>query len=180
MGASHLMMAGQAYYSLPFVHSPQARARELRLPLRFVESFRVCALDDATKTSAQRFIESWSIDDVYDRFGTLGSNAREWLTTELLRGERPALVALHADRVVGLLDYVYAQGAIHFGIVVDSRYRRSSIGSHLLAALLRLKTPAHPVAAECRIDNRPAVALLRGSQFQCTCVERHEMIWQHA
>ena len=173
-------MIDQASHRLPIIRACEVPSTKAQLQPRLIEAFRVCALDDTTKASAQRFIESWSIDDVYDRFGTLGSNAREWLTTELLRGERPALVALHANRVVGLLDYVYAQGAVHFGIVVDSHYRRTFIGTNLLVALLRLKSPAHSIAAECRVDNRPAVALLRGRHFQCTCIERHEMIWQHA
>ena len=127
-----------------------------------------------------RFIDSWSADDEYDRFGILGSNGQKRLAVELTQHERAALIAVHASRVVGLLDYVYAQGAIHIGIVVDSRYRLLSIGTNLVVALLQARAPARPVEAECRIDNRPAAALFRTCGFQCARVERPEMVWRFA
>ena len=153
---------------------------EPHLPLPSVESFQIRPLDVTMKTEAVRFISSWSLDDVYDRFGSVGIDGQAWLTTELTQRERRALIAVHASGVVGLLDHVYAEGAIHIGIVVASRFRRSSIGTHLVQALLQMRYSVHPVAADCRIDNRPAIALLRKCRFQRLSVERGEMIWRYA
>ncbi len=144
------------------------------------ESFRISPLEDAIRAPALRFIDSWSIEDVIDRFGAAGINGQARLTAELTQRARPALVALDANGVVGLLDYVYTDGAIHIGIVVDSRFRRRSIGTSLIGALLQARDPAHPVAAECRFQNRPAVALLRTCRFRHVSDERCDMIWRHA
>jgi ribosomal protein S18 acetylase RimI-like enzyme len=140
---------------------------------------KIHPLEDEMKDRAVRFIDSWNADDVYDRFGTAGIDGREWLAAELQRG-RSSLVAEYEGNVVGLLDYTYAQGAIHIGIVVDRRFRRRSIGKNLVRALLASKGPERPVAAECRVDNRPAVALLRGCCFDLIGIEKPEMIWRAA
>lgn len=126
-----------------------------------------------------RFIDSWSIDDVYARFGAAGTDGRNRLAFELLQRCRSAFVAVHAGEVVGLLDYVHAHGAIHTGIVVDSRFRRLSIGTNLVLALLEAKT-GHPVVAECQISNRPAIALLRACRFALVGIESPEMLWRAA
>jgi ribosomal protein S18 acetylase RimI-like enzyme len=150
----------------------------LALPL--AESVRIHPLDDTMKAQSVRFIESWNLDTVYDRFGTVGTSGQERLAFELTQHGRSALVAVHRVGVVGLLDHVYADGEIHMGIVVDWRFRRSSIGTRLVFALLASRTAAQPVAAECRIDNRPAVSLLRGCEFRRTMIDRHEIVWRHA
>ncbi|MBV8636660.1 MAG: hypothetical protein JO322_01120 [Candidatus Eremiobacteraeota bacterium] len=60
--------------------------------------FSVRSLDDAARENALRFVASWSPDDVYDRFGSVGIGGREWLAAELSRRARPALVAVDDAR----------------------------------------------------------------------------------
>jgi RimJ/RimL family protein N-acetyltransferase len=86
---------------------------------------------------------------------------------------------VRANVVVGLLDHIYAEGATHIGFVVDSRFRRLSIGTSLVRALLQQRPEPGPVAAECGVHNRAAAALLRGCSFQRVAVERYETIWRH-
>ena len=139
----------------------------------------VCRLDQASMPYALQFIESWSADDAYDRFGCAGISGPEWLASEIAQNGRRALIAVQARRIVGLLDYVYALGAIHFGIVVDRRFRQLSIGSGLVYGLLEKRRDVTPVSAECRVNNLAAVGLLRRCRFQRVRVEQPDIIWHH-
>lgn len=141
--------------------------------------FRVRSLDAATYEPTLRFIESWSPDDVYDRFGSVGIGGREWLAAELSRRSRPAFIAIHDGDVFGLLDYTYAEGALHIGIVVDSRFRKSSIGSTLVSSFLGSRMQRVPAAAECAAGNRAAVALFTACGFERTNAGSYEILWRY-
>ncbi len=147
--------------------------------LRSANVFRVRSLDPATREPALRFVESWSFDDVYDRFGSVGIGGREWLTAELSKRSRPALIAVQDGEVLGLLDYTCAQGALHIGIVVDSRFRKSSIGKTLVSSFVEARTPTLPVAAECDAGNRAAVALLAACGFERAGAGPYEICWRY-
>lgn len=124
------------------------------------------------------FIRSWSEDDAYERFGVLGG--REWLLRELrANGSRGTIVASHGKRVVGLLDHVESEGAVHIGVVVDAHFRGLHIGSELVFELLRTKLPRFPVTAECRAYNHAAIGLLNGCGFERVTVECDEIVWRH-
>lgn len=142
-------------------------------------TFRVGSLDAATREPALHFIESWTPDDVYDRFGSVGIGGREWLAAELSQRSRAALIAVHDGGVFGLLDYTYAEGALHIGIVVDARFRRSSVGSTLVSSFVQSRTQKLPVAAECSAANRAAVALFAACGFARTRAGSHEIIWRY-
>lgn len=142
--------------------------------------FWVRSLDETTREPALRFIEAWSPDDEYDRFGSVGIGGREWLSTELSQRSRPALVAVDDSGVLGLLDYACAEHALHIGIVVDSRWRRSSIGKTLVSSLVQFRTRALPVVAECAAGNRAAVALFTACGFERVNAGPSEICWRYA
>ncbi len=164
---------------IPYVNQ-LLQKHEMYAPTPSGNAFKIRPIEDALKAPTVRFIQSWSLDDVYGRFGTAGIDSQKWLTTEIMERGRSAFIAVHQDRVVGLLDHVYAQGAIHIGIVVDSHFRRLSIGTTLVLALLYAKSSEHSVAAECQIDNQAAVALLHACRFQLIGIEKPEMLWSRA
>ena len=144
-----------------------------------MNAYSITTLDRQALERTLTFIASWSRDDAYDRFGTLGDAGPRWLARELRENrERGALVASDGTRIVGLLDYIYASHAVHFGVVVHEAQRRKRIGSALVHALLGADD--RHALAECRADNRAAVALLRGCGFQCTGYDAHEMHWRRA
>jgi len=136
-------------------------------------------LDDTTKTNALRFIDSWSGDDAYRRFGSAGINGQQWLTNQLTQHQRPAFVAVSGDRVVGLLDHINASGATHFGIVVDSQSRKQGIATELLRALLTSTGIAGPIVADCDADNVAAVALLRKCRFSPAVEDGYQITWRY-
>jgi len=143
------------------------------------EKLRIRLMDNALIEPVARFVDSWNHDDVYNRFGWTGADAQQRLVAELTNSARRAVVAIYDGAVIGLLDHVYAGDAIHVGIVVDWKFRRSSVGTLLLRALLAMKTPAQPIAAECRVDNIPAAGLLRKCGFRWIGTERPEMMWRY-
>lgn len=147
--------------------------------VRSANIFWVRSLDAATREQTLRFIESWTPDDVYDRFGSVGIGGREWLATELSQRSRPALIAVRDGDVLGLLDYTHAEGALHIGIVVDERFRRSSIGSTLVSSFIQSRTEMLPVAAECAAGNKAAVALLGACGFSRTHAGSYEILWRY-
>jgi RimJ/RimL family protein N-acetyltransferase len=151
----------------------------LYAPSHVIDSLQIQRFDDSIKEQTFRFIDSWSADDVYDRFGCAGIPAQEWLVRELLERARHAWIAVNADRVIGLLDHVVAEGAIHIGIMVDPLYRKSSVGTRLVEALVYCKSPAYPAIAECRIGNYAAQALFRRCRFHRAGIDRDEIIWRH-
>jgi ribosomal protein S18 acetylase RimI-like enzyme len=144
------------------------------------EWFRVRPLEDCVEPQTLRFINSWRSEDVYGRFGTAGIDAEKLLAGQLTQRRRSALVAMYRDQVVGLLDYVYVPDEIHIGIVVDWRFRRLSIGTKLIRALLKAKSPGYGVVAECRMSNRSAIALLAASCFRLVSAKNREMTWRIA
>ena len=144
------------------------------------EPLEIRRLENGWFPEALRFIDSWSDCDVYDRFGSAGIGGRQWLADEITNNGRRVLAAVHACRIVGLLDYVYALGAIHVGIVVDAEFRRLSIGTQLVFELLKGRRDVTPVSAECRIDNFGAVGLLRRCWFEPVTIEQREIVWNHA
>lgn len=141
--------------------------------------FGITRIADGMKTQALRFIESWSAADAYDRFGSAGIGGQEWLAKQLNECGRRAIVAASKSGVIGLLDYVHADGATHVGIVVDARYRKLSVGTTLMRALLHTETIAHPIIAECSTRNYAAAGLLRGCGFEPVGVEQYEITWRH-
>ena len=138
-------------------------------------------LDATTLRQVRQFIASWSADDVYSRFGTLGPSGPEWLFQQLSSDvNRGAFFACDARRrLLGLLDFVDFQGELHVGIVVDAAFRRSRIRTRLLSKLLRDRPVAHPLAAQCDAGNAAAVALLRSCGFTRIGSYSTEMIWCH-
>lgn len=142
-------------------------------------SFGIRSLDEAMKQQTVRFIDSWSHNDAYDRFGSAGIGGQDWLADQLTQHNRGAMIALNAHEVVGLLDHVDAEGSTHIGIVVDARYRKLSIGSSLVRAMLQSKPVRLPVIAECGIRNYAAANLLRSCQFKPVAVDRYEMTWRY-
>ncbi len=141
--------------------------------------FGVWRLDEAMKSETLRFIHAWSPDDVYARFGSAGIGGQEWLADQLAQRDRRALVAVNASGVVGLLDHVDVDDATHIGIVVDARYRKLSIGTTLVRAMLQSRPSRSPVIAECTSGNYAAANLLRSCQFKPVAVDRYEMTWRH-
>ncbi len=91
----------------------------------------------------------------------------------------PLRFAQDDTRVIGLLDHIETAGAVHFGVAVDARYRRLYVGTELVNELLRVKARDRAVAAECRLHNRAAIALLRGCGFERVAVHRDEISWCH-
>ncbi len=141
--------------------------------------FELRRLDEAMKPQVLRFIDSWSDDDAYDRFGSAGIGGQQWLVNQLTQHNRHALIALNCGMVIGLLDHIEADAAIHIGIVVDQRYRKLSIGSTLVRAMLRSRQFTFPVIAECSNRNYAAVNLLRSCQFNPIAIDRYEMTWRY-
>jgi ribosomal protein S18 acetylase RimI-like enzyme len=135
--------------------------------------------DRTMKAEVFRFIESWSGADEHDRFGSAGIGGQQWLETALGEHGRPAFVAVHENRVIGLLDHVAADGATHFGIVVDSCFRRLAVGKALVQALLQAQTVPQPILADCSNHNRAAVALLCGAQFKRIASDGYETTWRY-
>ena len=126
------------------------------------------------------FIRSWSEDDSYERFGILGSHGPAWLAAELCDdSKRHAIIASAGRHVVGLLDHIEAEGAVHFGIVVDARYRRLYVGTELVNELLRMRSRDRAVSAECRASNYAAIALLRRCGFERVTMHHDEVVWCH-
>ena len=126
------------------------------------------------------FIGSWSEDDAYDRFGLLGDAGPRWLANEFLENaSRRALLARRVDRVIGLLDYIEADGAMHFGVIVARDARRKHVGTALVRAFLGAKPPSRSATAECRPDNRAAIGLLRSSGFTRRAFDACEIAWSH-
>lgn len=150
----------------------------LKHRLSYTGAVEICPLDESMNAPALRFIESWNGDDAYDRFGSAGIGGPEWLAAQLTRRRRPALIAVNAYGVVGLLDHVSAGGATHFGIVVGSRFRRLTIGTTLVRTLLESRSVTRPFVAECGTGNYAAVALLRGCRFKAERSGR-EITWHH-
>lgn len=124
------------------------------------------------------FVRSWSEDDAYERFGVLGG--RQWLIDELnANPRRNVIVACAGTRIVGLLDHIEGDGAVHIGLVVDAQFRRMHVGTGLVGELVRVKPPGSPVAAECRRSNYAAVALLRRCGFDRVSAGGSEIVWRH-
>jgi ribosomal protein S18 acetylase RimI-like enzyme len=142
-------------------------------------AIRIHPIDQRMTAPAARFIESWGPDDAYDRFGSAGINGQQWLEHALTKHERPAFVALNGNEVIGLLDHAEADGATHFGIVVDSRFRRLAVGTALVASLLHSRSIRRPILADCTNSNRAAMALLRRCRFEAIADDRYETTWRH-
>ena len=124
------------------------------------------------------FIRSWSEDDAYGRFGMFGG--REWLMSELRANDkRNAIVATTGKRIIGLLDHIEFEGAVHIGVFVDAQFRGLHVGTDLVCELLRAKVPDRPVAAECRRSNAAAIGLLSGCGFERVMTDRDEVVWRH-
>ena len=124
------------------------------------------------------FVRSWSEDDAYNRFGLL--SGREWLISELRDNQkRRAIVATAGKRIVGLLDHIECEGAVHIGVFVDSKFRRLHVATGLVCELLRAKKPERPVTAECRRSNAAAIGLLFGCGFEPVTVHSDEVVWHH-
>ena len=156
---------------------PREISRDQRLGLAGL--FGVWRLEDAMKPKALRFIKSWSADDAYDRFGSAGIGGQEWLEDELLHHGRRAFVAVNSAGVIGLLDHVDVDDTTYVGIVVDPRYRKLSVGTTLVRAMLQSRSSRVPVIAECSSRNYAAVSLLRSCQFKPVAVDRYEMTWRY-
>lgn len=148
-------------------------------PFGLTGLYGVWRLDEARKPQTLRFIDSWSADDAYDRFGSAGIGGQEWLANQFTQHNREAFVAVNAVGVVGLLDYVDVDDARYIGIVVDARYRKLSIATTLVQALLQSKPCTLPVIAECCSRNYAAVSLLRSCRFRPVAVDRTEMTWRY-
>ncbi len=151
----------------------------LSTDLRDPGAVDICRLGETMNAQVLRFIESWNGDDAYDRFGSAGIGGQARLATQLTQHRRPALIAVNASGVVGLLDHVSASGATYFGIVVDSRFRKLSIGTTLVQTLLQSRSVMRPIIAECDHGNFAAVALLRGCQFKAIESDRYQITWRH-
>lgn len=138
----------------------------------------ICRLDENIMAQTLRFIDTWGGEDAYRRFGSAGIDGQAWLAMQLTVHRRPAFVAVNEGHVIGLLDHVDAGGATHIGIVVDSEFRRRSIGTALVNALLRSTSVRGPVRADCDNDNVPAMALLRRCGFTPIYSDRYQTFWR--
>jgi ribosomal protein S18 acetylase RimI-like enzyme len=144
-------------------------------------AIQLARLSDGALGNVIRFVESWSDDDAYDRFGLFGRQTPQMLLRDLANNpKRRALLAFGDGRLIGLLDYVTEFAVVHFGIVVGAQYRRRRIGTALVGSLLKIKRPEWPVAAECRPDNRAANTLLRVCGFERIASERDGILWRHS
>lgn len=142
-------------------------------------AIEIYCFDRTMMAHIARFIESWSNDDAYDRFGSAGVRGQDWLAGQLARHERSALIAVNAGGVVGLLDHVEADGATHLAIVVDRAFRRRSIGGTLVRTLVQHPGIARPLFAQCDNGNYAARALLRACRFAPIEADRYQVTWRH-
>ena len=137
-------------------------------------------LDADELPAALRFIGSWSTNDIYDRFGTLGCAGPHWLASELRENAaRRALLARDGD-LCGLLDYVATAEGVHVGVLVAAERRRRRIGRALMMHLVAHSHRAQRLIADCRPDNRAAIGLLRSCGFTRVSYGAHEMRWVRA
>lgn len=142
-------------------------------------TIEICRLNERIQAQVLCFVDSWSGEDVYDRFGSAGIGGQTRLASQLTQRQRQALIAVSAGRVVGLLDFIYAYGATHAGIVVHSQYRRLLIGTRLVESLLCSRSLTRPIVAECGHQNLAAVALLRACHFKPIESDPYQITWRH-
>jgi len=103
-----------------------------------------------------------------DRFGLPGGSTIDWLLERIARdANRAAFAARFGGRVVGVLDFVYEERDIEFGILVGSEFRRRGIGSALVRLLLEATCGSGmSLVASCEHTNAPALRMLAKFGFR--------------
>jgi ribosomal protein S18 acetylase RimI-like enzyme len=139
--------------------------------------YLVDPITSGRRPEVEGFVASLSPADRFNRFGNSSEEASSWLVGALAASDHYAITARAGSAVVGLLDFVVAAGSIEFGIVVDEDARGRGIARSLLAALMAGTPQTSEVIADCRVDNLPAVCLLRSTGFSVQQHAGFELHW---